>query len=222
MGILSYLAATLAAISPLKIVLLFIPTWIIALLAGMGLFWRSRVQRKHVSPETVILLCSPRSIIITTAILLCCNAVLLLGPFTGKNATFALGLVFAAFILACEEGLAKFLVVFIADDTGLTRSILFFSKTLPWSTIDWIYTKQIKRSERKPLWTYAAEYRLIVEAGPKQRLKAPLRLRWTRVQADTLRQTIQERATKALVGYDKQKKVQHRRAHTLTHHVRHQ
>lgn len=224
MMMVSSLPSTVADIALPTILLLFAPTAFIVLVAGLEVFWHVWVKQKHALPDTVILLDSPWPIIIPTAILLlCCTTPLFVSlDGTGKYVVVWSGL--SAFLYACS-GLLNFSVVFIADGVGLTRRIFFFSKTLPWATIDWVYLKQANRpAQRTALWGRTIYYKLIVEAGPKQRFKVLLRPRRTRVQPDTLRQTIQERATKALVGYDKQEEVQKRRAdktHTRPHQAQH-
>lgn len=208
-----HLGFILADVPVLNILFLFTPTWIIVLLAGMELFWLLRLQQRYVvSPDTVILPRSPWPIIVPTIILLFCNAAPLFGPLDADSATLPLVFGFFAFIFACA-GLVKFPVVFIADQAGLTRSIPFFSKTLPWSAIDWMYIRQTTMIYRSPIGLgHASGQQLVVEAGSGLRLRVSLRRRWTRVKPEMLMRAVQARAVNALVGYDKQARVERRRA----------
>ncbi len=182
-------------------------------LAALALGWSAALQSRYTMPGTVIFR-RPRWLLIVSAlVLVICGALPLFVLITSDSiAAVLLPAIFALIFYA--SGLVNVVLFFVADQSGLTRHILFLKKTLPWHTIDWVYGAQTTTSHKAyGLVTVAktTEQKLIVEAGPKQRLSIPLRDPLIRTQPGPLIEAIQERASNALLGYDQWNEVRKRR-----------
>lgn len=187
---------------------------LVALLALMitviMLIGASVAQRSYHTPDAVLLRRSPWPLLAPTLILVVCGIAPLF--VTIDTALLALVLIFG--LLFYASGIVVVPLFFVADQTGLTRQVLFIKKTLPWQEIDWIYGSQISTSYKayglvKVAQTH--EQHLVVEAGPNERMRIPLRVPMMRVRPDALLQAIQERATRALFGYDQRAAVYQQR-----------
>jgi hypothetical protein len=108
--------------------------------------------------------------------------------------------------------------VWAAEQDGLTSQVLGWRKTFPWREIDWAFVherrtgqtwNEIKLLETKDRFLY-------VEAGPHRRMKIPIST-WFGGDAAPLMRAIEQRATNAYFGADKQLEVErHRRRGVLT------
>lgn len=108
-------------------------------------------------------------------------------------------------LLAYIAYLPATLLFWYADDTGLTRQVLSFRRTLPWQAIDWVYgaqqttTQQVYSAVTVAQWTDRV---LIVEAGPERSLRVLLSSLFVGGDARPLLAAIQSRATNAHFGFD--------------------
>jgi hypothetical protein len=102
--------------------------------------------------------------------------------------------------------------IWAAEPEGLTSQVLAWRRTFPWQTIDWAFVKtrrtdhtfnEIKLLESKDRFLY-------VEAGPSRRMKIPIST-WLAGDATPLMRAIQERATNAYFGVEKQLEVERHR-----------
>jgi hypothetical protein len=191
-------------------------------MGGLALGWASALQSRCNTPGTIIFLRPRWLLIASTFVLMICSALPLFVPITSDNiAVVLLPALFA--LLFYASGLVNVLLFFVADQSGLTRHILFLKKTLPWHAIDWVYGAQTTTSHKAYGLVAVAkttEQKLIVEAGPRQRLSIPLRDPFIRTKPGPLIEAIQERASNALWGYDQWNEVRKRRQTTISHHHR--
>lgn len=125
--------------------------------------------------------------------------------------------VLAPFAFLAAGGFIQFaataLRIWAADQDGLTSQVIAWRRTLPWDTIDWAFVQERQTdqtwNEVKLLET--KDRFLLVEAGPKRRMRIPLST-WLGGDPTPLMRAIQERATNSYFGADKQLEVQrHRR-----------
>lgn len=192
-------------------------TWLFPLVALLALVFAvitligtSVAQRAHRAPGTVLFRRSIWPLLVPTLIVVACGIVPL---FVAVDTTLlALVLIFA--LIFYVSGIVVAPLFFVADQTGLTRQILFVKKTLAWQEIDWIYGSQTTTSYKAYGLVkvgQTSEQKLVVEAGPKKRMQIPLRVPMMRVRPDALLQAIQERANGALFGYDQRARVHQRR-----------
>ncbi len=103
--------------------------------------------------------------------------------------------------------------IWAAEPDGLTSQVIAWRRTFPWEAIDWAFVKtrrtdhtvnEIKLLESKERFLY-------VEAPPRRRMKIPVST-WLGGDATPLLRAIQERATNAHFGMEKQLEVErHRR-----------
>ncbi len=102
-----------------------------------------------------------------------------------------------------------------ADNTGLTRRALFVKKTLPWHAIDWVYGS-MKRTNYRLYGVVkvgqSTQQELVVEAGPKRKIKVTLKAFLSGGNPQPLKQAIEQNATSAQFGFDKFAAVKQRRA----------
>jgi hypothetical protein len=185
------------------------------LLALAALGWAAALQNSAQNSPGAVIFCRPRwLLIIATLVLIICGALPLVVTITRDSiAAVLLPVIFALIFYA--SGIVNVVLFFVADQSGLTRHILFLKKTLPWHSIDWIYGAQTTTSHRAyGLVTVAktTEQKLIVEAGAQQRLSIPLRDPFIRTKPGPMLEAIQERASNALLGYDQFNEVRKRRA----------
>jgi hypothetical protein len=182
-------------------------------LGGLALGWAAALQSRYTMPGTVIFRRPRWLLVVSTLALVICGALPLFVLITRDSiAAILLPALFA--LLFYASGLVNVVLFFVADQSGLTRHILFLKKTLPWHTIDWVYGAQTTTNHKAyGLVTVAktTEQKLIVEAGPKARLSIPLRDPFIRTRPGPLIEAIQERASGALLGYDQWQEVKKRR-----------
>jgi hypothetical protein len=189
-------------------------------LTAVLLAWSSSARAAYIGPETVIFARSPGKVIGgAVAIALIAAVIGVVGVGT-DNTAFIVLLLFGFFaVVWWGQFLVPTLVFYVADASGLTRQVLSFKKTLPWHAIDWVYPARKTTSYR----TYgvkmgqSTEEALLVEAGPRQKLKVVLKAWLVRGDAQPLVQAINERATAATFGFDKQPLVRQRRAAGVAH-----
>jgi hypothetical protein len=179
------------------------------------LLWNNAARRAHSGPETVVFSRSPVSLLSGALVLAICA---IAAPFIGidMNSGAFLGLLFVgAFAFV---GYAQFLVpaltFYVADQTGLTKQWLAIKKRLAWQAVDWVYPARKTTSYR----TYgikvgqSSEDSLMVEAGPKRKMKIVLKAWMVGGDPRPLLSAIEQRAQGAQFGFDKSPVVLQRRA----------
>jgi hypothetical protein len=104
--------------------------------------------------------------------------------------------------------------IWAAEPDGLTTQVIAWRRTFPWRTIDWAFVKtrrtdqtfnEIKLLESKDRFLY-------LEAPPRRRMEIPIST-WLGGDATPLMRAIQERATNAFFGVEKQLEVERNRTH---------
>lgn len=186
------------------------------LVVAFGLLgWSAAARRAAAGPEMVIFARSPWQLLVGAIIVAVCLASLGFVDTQRDSGLLVAAILVGLFALVfAGQFLAPALVFWVADHTGLTRQVLTFKTTLPWHTIDWVYPAQQTTTYR----TYGIKtgqssvQSLIIEAGPKARLKLTLRAWLVGGDSRPLVEAIQRRATDALFGYDKFQAVRQRRA----------
>lgn len=189
---------------------LALPLLTVLLLAGSA-----AARAGHQGPEVVLFTRSWRKPLALSVVFL-----LLLGasPFVGvdsNNAAFVWLLLLAFFaLLFWLQFTIQALVFWVADLSGLSRQVLAFKTTLPWHEIDWVYPQR-KRTNYQALGVVkvaqTTEDAIIVEAGPRRRITLALKAWLMGGDAQPLVHAIEERATNAQFGFDKQPLVLARR-----------
>ncbi len=188
---------------------------IIALAVTLGLtFWSSSLRRAHAGPDVLTFARSPILFVIFgvgTAIALAAA-----GVFSANTNVLAFGIAigFVGVILALMY-LAPTFRFFVADAKGLTTQWFLLRKTLLWPEIDWVYSSRkiiTNRAYGIPVSKSTREF-LLVTAGPRQSIAVPLKDTYFRLPGAprTFTRTIEQRASNALVGFDKVALVQQRR-----------
>jgi hypothetical protein len=187
---------------------------ILVITAGL-LVWSGSARRSHEGPGTVIFARSPWQLIVGALVTAGCVAGVGILGMDGNNPVVLTLILVAMFALVFAlQFTAPALVFWAADNSGLTRQWLGFKKMLPWHTIDWVYPEQKTTTYR----TYGIKTgrstvsSLIIEAGPRSRLKLVVRAWLVGGDSGPLVEAIQQRATNALFGFDKYSAVQQRRA----------
>lgn len=183
-------------------------------IAVLLLVWSAAARRAYSEPETVMFARPPWLVLVGAALVAACVASLGFVDAQRDNGLFVALILVGLFALVFTgQFLAPALTFWVADHTGLTRQVLAFKVTLPWHTIDWIYPAQQTTTYR----TYGIKtgqsttQSLIVEAGPKTKLKLTLRAWLVGGDSRPVVAAIQQRATAAQFGYDKFQAVrQHR------------
>ena len=184
------------------------------------LLWNNAAQAARSGPETVIFAHSVGKVIAgAVAMALCATGVGIIGV-DPNNGLFLLLVIVGFFALVFwAQFLIPALVFYVADMTGLTRQVLLAKITLPWHAIDWVYparkTTQYRAYGIKT--GSSSEESLMVEAGPKRKIKVTLRAWLVGGDGKPLVNAIQQRATHAQFGFDKSPIVQQRRATGITH-----
>lgn len=124
-------------------------------------------------------------------------------------------------LLFAGGGSAQFaptaLRVWAAEQDGLTSQTLWWRKTLPWGEIDWafVHERRTDQTWNEIKLLESKERFLSVEAGAKRRMKIPIST-WLGGDATPLMRAIEQRATNAYFGADKQLEVErHRRRGVL-------
>lgn len=189
-------------------------------IAMLLLVWSAAARRAYSGPETVIFARSPWLVLVGAVIVAGCVAGLgFVDPQRDNGLFVALILVGLFALVFTGQFLAPALTFWVADHSGLTRQVVAFKTTLPWHTIDWIYPARQTTTYR----TYGIKtgqsttQSLIVEAGPKVKLKLTLRAWLVGGDPRALIEAIQQRATDAQFGYDKYQAVRQRRATAGVH-----
>lgn len=187
----------------------------VLVITAVLLVWSGSARRSYQGPGTVVFARSPWQLIVGALITAGCVAGLGVVGFDSNSSAFVWLILIALFALVFAlQFTAPALVFWVADPNGLTRQWLGFKKTLPWHAIDWIYPEQKTTTYR----TYGIKTgrstvsSLVIEAGPRARLKLVLGAWLVGGDAGPLVDAIQQRATDALFGFDKYSAVQQRRA----------
>jgi hypothetical protein len=181
--------------------------------AGL-LMWNAAARSAYSGAEAVVFSRPPAKVIGGALVFVVCAFA---APFIGvdqNNGAF-LGLLFVALFafVWCAQFLASTLVFYVADQSGLTRQWLSIKKTLPWHAIDWVYPARKTTSYR----SYgikvgqSSEDSLMVEAGPKQKIKLVLKAWMIGGDPRPLVSAIEQRARGAEFGFDKSPVVRQRR-----------
>lgn len=190
---------------------------VVALVLAAGLVaWNASARGAYAGPETVIFNRSPAKLIggaVVFALAVCAM------PFVGidsNNGAF-LALVFVALfaLVWCGQFLAPTLVFYVADHDGVTRQVLSIKRTLPWHTIDWVYPARKTTSYRAYGLVkvgQSTQDSVVVEAGSKRQIKIQVKAWLVDGDAKSLLAAIQQRASSAEFGFDKQPLVFQRRS----------
>jgi len=170
-------------------------------------------MRGHQGPETVVFARSPIPMVICGVIAAALTAVPAFVPIDSDNVSLLIlpGL----FVVLFGAMFAQYYLVFwVADATGLTRQALVFEKTLPWHEVDWVYgsvkTTNYRAYGIVPVGK-STQHDLIVEAGPKRKIKIGLKAFLSGGKPEPLMRAIEQRATGAQFGFDKFGAVRQRR-----------
>jgi hypothetical protein len=187
----------------------------IILVTVVLLMWNATARGAYGGPEAVFFSRSPAKVIGGALVLVACA---LAAPFVGvdMNSGAFLGLLLVALFAFVwyAQFLASTLVFYVADQSGLTKQWLAIKKTLPWHAIDWVYPARKTTSYR----SYgikvgqSSEDSLMVEAGPKQKIKIVLKAWMIGGDPRPLVGAIEQHARGAEFGFDKSPVVRERRA----------
>lgn len=102
--------------------------------------------------------------------------------------------------------------VWAAEQDGLTSQTMGWRKTFLWREIDWAFVHE-RRTDVRELGIKLLQTKdrfLYVEAGPNRRMKIPIST-WLGGDATPLMRAIEQRATNAYFGADKQLEVERQR-----------
>lgn len=189
---------------------------VVLLLTAALLVWNASARGGYTAPQTVIFSRSPVKLIGGAVVLAACAFA---APFVGidaNNGAF-LVLAFVGFfaLLWCGQFIGPTLTFYVADQHDLTRQALSFKRSLPWYSIDWVYPERKTTSYRAygiVKMGQSTQHHVIVEAGPQQRIKIVIKAWLVGGNPGPLLDAIQQRATDAQFGFDKQPLVYQRRA----------
>lgn len=186
----------------------------VLLIVVLLLLWSAAARRAYSGPETVVFARSSWLVLIGAIIVAACVAGMGFVDTQSQNGLFVALVLIGLFALVFTgQFLVPALVFWVADQSGLTRQALAFRTTLPWHTIDWVYPARQTTTYR----TYGIKtgqsttQSLMIEAGPKTKLKLTLRAWLVGGDSRPLIEAIQQRATDAQFGYDKYQAVRQRR-----------
>ena len=161
----------------------------------------------YTAPDTIVFARGPSKMIGGAVVVAACAFAAPFVGFDGENVAIWLLflLAFFAFIWWCQY-LGPALVFYVADSVGLTRQWLAVKKTLAWHEIDWVYGA-IKRTDYKAYgvvkYAQSTEQTIMVEAGPKRKIKILLKTWLVGGNPEVLLGAIEQRATNAQFGFDK-------------------
>jgi len=184
------------------------------ILTAVLLIWNRAARSAHAG-DGVVVFCRGGGKLVGGAIViaLCAFAAPFIG-FDGNNGFIWAVLLLAFFALIWwAQFLAPSLLFYVADQQALIRQWLAFRKSLPWSTIDWVYPERKTTTYR----TYGIKTgqstadNLVVESGPKQSIKVILKGWLIGGDPQPLLDAIQQRATSAEFGFDRSPIVLQRR-----------
>lgn len=188
----------------------------ITLAVTLGLvFWSSSLRRAYEGPDAVTFARSPIFFIIFgvgTAL-----ALAVAGIFSSNTNILAWGIVLAfCGVIFALFYLAPTFRFYVSDARGLTSQWLLAKKTLPWPEIDWIYSSRqvvTNRAYGIPVSKSTRDW-LVVSAAARQSIVVPISDTYLYLKGAprSFTRTIEQRATNALVGYDKAALVKQRRA----------
>jgi len=199
--------------------LVFIAAGVVALVLTLGLAaWSAALQRSYSGPNTILFARAPIFFTICGVVLAGCLAltgVIVLTSNDTNIEAWSLIIGLTALILALLY-LAPTFRFFVIGEQGMTSQWFLAKKTLPWQAIDWMYPSRKTVTNRAygiPVSKSTVES-LLVAAGPKQVIAVPTRDGYFHMKCapQSFVRAIQQRASHALVGYDKAMQVQQRRA----------
>lgn len=206
---------TLATFSLQTALIPFVIGIVVLVLAVALVAWNASARGACSGPETVIFSRSPAKLLgggVVFAV-----AVFAI-PFVGidSNNGIFLALFFVALfaLVWCGQFLLPTLMFYVADHEGLSRQILGFKKTLPWHTIDWVYASRKTTSYRAygiVKMGQSTQESVVAEAGARRQIKIVVKAWLVAGDAKPLLAAVQQRATSAQFGFDKQPFVYQRR-----------
>jgi hypothetical protein len=185
----------------------------VALVTAGLLGWNVSARRAYAASKAVIFARSPWPLVLPAVVLVACTlvAAFIAIPPDDVALVFLPAFFAAIFYVA---GVVGSLTLYVADSTGLTWQLLSIRLTMAWQTIDWIYSEQ--RAAIYNLYGIrlgpAQEQALVVEAGPRRRIRIPLQVPVIGARPDALVDSIRRHATAAVVGFDQRRIVEQRRA----------
>ncbi len=193
--------------------------WVVVAIAILALtaalvVWTNALIRGYTSANAAVLARSPIPMVVCGVLLAACAAVPAVAPINSDNVSFLL--LPALFLALFGAMFAQYYLVFwAADAAGLTRQALFLKTTLPWHEIDWVYGS-VKTTNYRAYGIVkvgqSTQHDLVVEAGPKRKIKVTLKAFLSGGKPDALLRAIERQATSAQFGFDKFTAVRQRRA----------